>query len=602
MPEDYEIYSHSELISKLERLQKKAEALDEENRSLETLKEALEVSESRYRTIFQGSQVSIWEEDFSEVRQALKEMPCNSRSEYSIYLEEHPEIVEKLISKVRIIDINEATVQLLRAESKEHLLSSLDSVFIPESFAIFKEEFIAIAMGEHHHECETIGTRMDGSTFHVFLTAYLPGEGEGSVLIGMMDITDRILREQEREKLLTVAEEHRQMADSLRDVSLALTSKINRADILDTILEHICKIVPCSSANIMLIKNSKLTVVRWAGYKKFGAEKFMSDFGEKISDMGRAPSLINDKLISIIPDTSRDPNWVHFPEIAYIKSFMAIPIIWQGNVIGLLNLDSDRKETFTRKDVVKLQPLADAAAAALQHSLLFERANQEISDRKETEKHLKRSLEEKEILLKEIHHRVKNNLAIIIALINLQSNRISDPSPLHLFEDLRQRIFAISLVHEKLYESHDLSSINFRTYVIELLESAKAVLCYRNNIEFQLDIPEEIAFEINTLVPLGLILNELITNALKYAFPEGEGKVLIKVKRTGNELVLTVKDTGIGFPEKDEPSCHLGLNLVESLAMQIGGSALYQNENGAAIFINFPCKTDINTEAVRGSP
>jgi two-component sensor histidine kinase len=134
------------------------------------------------------------------------------------------------------------------------------------------------------------------------------------------------------------------------------------------------------------------------------------------------------------------------------------------------------------------------------------------------------------------------------------------------------------------------------------LESAKAVLCYRNNIEFQLDIPEEIAFEINTLVPLGLILNELITNALKYAFPEGEGKVLIKVKRTGNELVLTVKDTGIGFPEKDVPSCHLGLNLVESLAMQIGGSALFQNENGAAIYISFPCQTDINTKTVRRLP
>ncbi len=598
MTEQYESISRSELIWKIKRLQKKVLDLKEKNRSFKKLKTTLKASETRYRRIFQDSQVALLEGDFSAVLQILRELPCNSPAEYSDYLNEHKDIVNELIKKIRITDINDTAIRISGARNKRHLLLFLNHSLIPESIESLKEAFIVLASGSrHYYECETMFRRIDGSILHVLLTANLTKGGEGSALIGMMDISERILHEQERERLLIITENQRKIAEVLRDVTLALTSKINRADILDTILEQTHRIIPYASANIRLLEGNRLVVVRWSGYENFGAKAFIKEFAEEMGKLALARKVINNNSVVIIPDTKQEPIWVTFPETAYIRSFIAVPIAWRDRVIGLFSLDGDRKDAFTHEDAEKLLPIASAAAVALQNSMLFERANREINDRKETEKNLMQSLGEKDDLLKEIHHRVKNNLATIIALINLQSNRISDPSMLHLFEDLRQRVFAISLVHEKLYESHDLSSIDFYTYVNDLLETTRSILSYQYNIEFQLDIPEGLYFEIDTLIPLGLILNELITNSLKYAFPERGGEVRIKIERINNELVLMVKDTGVGFPEKGEegPSHHLGLNLVESLAMQIGGSAVFRNDDGAVAVIRFTHSTDSPT-------
>ena len=570
--------------------------LGNEQNSLNKGIEELIKQESRFYNMFKNSAVAIWEGDFSEAYVVLEKLPCNTKEEYIKYLDEHPELLKELIDKIMILDINEAALTLLGVESKEQLLSSLDKLFIEESFNTLRDQFVTMAIGGYHYECKTIGRKFNGTLFHILLTAFFPDKQGKSAFISMRDITDRIEREQHQAKLLQETAEQEKIADILMDITFTLASMTDQDSILDTILKQVEKIVPYSCANIMLLQDSRLIIVRHRGYDKFGAADFMNEFSKEISSMNVPKTFVDKSQTQIINDTKNYPGWKILPETSYIKSILSMPIEWQGDVIGLLNLDSDKKSAFSQKDVKKLKTISHAASISLQKARLFEQIEKDIEERKKTEETLRLSLKEKEVLLQEIHHRVKNNLTIIIALINLQDAKLSNPAEVELFEELSQRIHSIALVHEKLYENYDLSSIGFYSYTYDLINSIRAVLVYRSDIKVEIDIPQNIYFDLDILIPLGLVLNELFTNSLKYAFPETGGEISVSLDTTEQYFTLTVSDNGIGYPEDvlKEGNTHLGLILVNSLVEQIKGSIRLNNIDGASATIRFPGSEDQN--------
>ncbi|MCK5198038.1 MAG: GAF domain-containing protein [Spirochaetales bacterium] len=577
-------------------LENKLAVLGEEQCSLKDSIKELEKQESRFYNIFKNSAVAIWEEDFSEAYFILEKLPCNTREEYTKYLDEHSELLKELIDKIKILDINEAALKLLGVESKEQLLSSLDRLFIEESFSVLRDQFVTIAIGGYHYECETIGRRFDGVEFHILLTAFFPDKQGKSAFISMMDITDRVERDHHQSELLQETVEQKKIADILMDITFSLSSKTDQNDILDTILEQTEKVVPYSSANIMLRKNEKLLVARHKGYDKFGAANFMTKFAEDIAIIGASKTFKKFDQIQIIEDTKTSPHWIDFPETSYIKSFLSMPIEWQGDIIGLLNLDSDKKGSFSMEDVEKLKTICHAAAISLNRAKLFQQIEKEIEKRIKTEAILQFSLKEKELLLQEIHHRVKNNLTIILALINLQDTKLSNPAEIELFEELSQRIHSIALVHENLYENNDLSCIDFYSYTNDLIDSIRSVLIYRSDIKIKIDIPENIYFSLNKLIPIGLTLNELLTNSIKYAFPESGGEITITLDIERKNYILTVCDNGIGYPDNvlQGGNTHLGLILVNSLIDQIDGTVTLNNMDGASVTIRFSMPESYN--------
>jgi two-component sensor histidine kinase len=207
------------------------------------------------------------------------------------------------------------------------------------------------------------------------------------------------------------------------------------------------------------------------------------------------------------------------------------------------------------------------------------------------EERLKAALHEKEVLLKEIHHRVKNNLQIIASLLSLQSDQLKDPGDLVLFEDTQHRVKSMALIHESLYRTGDLARFNFAHYIdrlcTDLLQS------YGNgmsHIRLQTEL-DELIFDVDTAVPCGLILNELLTNALKYAFPDGHsGDIAIGLRADAGQVTLSIRDTGIGFPA-DLDFRHtesLGLQLVLMLTEQLGGTITLSRNCGTAFVVTFP--------------
>ena len=262
-----------------------------------------------------------------------------------------------------------------------------------------------------------------------------------------------------------------------------------------------------------------------------------------------------------------------------------------GSYQAIMRNISERKKS----ELILLQQHEGLEKKVRQRTRQFEKANielkKEIIERERTEKLMKFQLDEKEILLKEVHHRVKNNMQVIISLLNLQAATIDDNAIHELYRESQNRIKSMALIHEKLYQSKDLAYIDFSEYVKSLtsylahtyLSCGKAV-----NISTK---TQKIPLEYDTVISLGLIINELVSNSMKYAFNgNARGKIEISLKKIKDNLLdLCVSDNGVGFPDdinfRDTKS--LGLQLVCSLAEQIGGTISLCNEKGTKFSIQF---------------
>jgi PAS domain S-box-containing protein len=217
----------------------------------------------------------------------------------------------------------------------------------------------------------------------------------------------------------------------------------------------------------------------------------------------------------------------------------------------------------------------------------------DITDLKSSEDRIAASLREKEVLLKEIHHRVKNNLQVMSSLIGLQAGYIKRGADMQsALKDMQNRIKSMAIVHERLYQSMDFSSINFKAYINSLIANVFQSLGIDSGRIRVITQVEDVSMGINNAIPCGLLLNELLTNAVKHAFPGGRsGKVVVSmVREDDGSFRLSVKDDGVGLPEGGVDignSKSLGFNLLQILTKQIGGTLSVESGNGAEFIVTF---------------
>ncbi|MBI4806012.1 MAG: PAS domain S-box protein [Desulfovibrio sp.] len=217
---------------------------------------------------------------------------------------------------------------------------------------------------------------------------------------------------------------------------------------------------------------------------------------------------------------------------------------------------------------------------------------EDITLRKQAEQTVSDSLKEKEVLLREIHHRVKNNLQVISSLLYLQADRVSDQESLDLFVESRNRISSMALVHEELYRSDNLSRVNIREYLQKLVPRLVSTFCGGRSIGCTVDV-QDVSLIIDQAIPFGLILNELVTNSAKHAFNgRGSGKIGVFVKRVDGNIQADVTDDGVGLPAGFDinGTQTLGMQLVVQLARQLRGELQVGTDTGTLFSLVFPLK------------
>jgi len=244
-----------------------------------------------------------------------------------------------------------------------------------------------------------------------------------------------------------------------------------------------------------------------------------------------------------------------------------------------------------RRDSSEFPAEASISKVTVDKRMMFTVILRDVTQRVAVEEKIKTSLREKEALLKEIHHRVKNNLQVVSSLLGLQSRAVTDGQTRRMFQESQNRIHSMALLHESLYQSNNLSRIDFPEYIRQLalhLFHSYGVPAERIHLRTDLD---ELYLNLDAAVPCGLIINELVSNSLKYAFPDGrEGEVRIELHEHSEGLArLVVADNGIGLRSDIdwETARSLGLRLVRTLAEQLGAKVEVKSNTGTKVELTF---------------
>ncbi len=277
-----------------------------------------------------------------------------------------------------------------------------------------------------------------------------------------------------------------------------------------------------------------------------------------------------------VPDLHRDK--LNLEQLVVIRKNLKLRKYWQGEV----EFETLKGKPFWGDISVKRIETSNLPYQLVRVA--------DITQRKQHEHQVQSSLKEKEILIDEIHHRVKNNLAIISGLLHLQSSQIEDKKLLEIFDESRRRIQSMALIHEKLYHNESLEKIDFSDYVISLVDSIKSSYnASATSITVNTFI-KDVHLELKHAIPCALILNELISNSYKHAFAgKVKGIIEIEIQKEGATLSMRVVDDGIGMKQSTDiaNSSTLGLTLVHSLVNQINGDLILENTQGTTFHLTF---------------
>ncbi|MNQ63608.1 putative sensor histidine kinase pdtaS [compost metagenome] len=339
-------------------------------------------------------------------------------------------------------------------------------------------------------------------------------------------------------------------------------------------------------------------------FEKSGNNKRSGDCYKEISELYFSISDFHNSLNS-------QKKAIFFYKAANLKETDIYPISSRLNIIyetekksmdiiklknkTLLQQSKLKNEMFLRNSMITFVFLLLIILGLLYKSFMFKKKTNKVLETQQNEINKKNSalqkmVVEKEWLLREIHHRIKNNLHMVVGLLASQTEFLKNEEAAQAINDSQNRIQVMSLIHQKLYQSESFSIIDMPSYIFELTEYLKDSFEIRNRIRFLLDV-DSFNLPLSHSIPIGLIFNEAITNAIKYAFPNNEkGIVTISLKTNDNQnYTLIIQDNGIGLPDDFDPynTPSLGIKLMHGLSADIDGKFLITNANGTKITLEF---------------
>ncbi len=505
-------------------------------------------SEPRYGFLFEHVPISVWVEDFSDVRTFLNDLKKRGVADFRRYFIEHPEDLKACVRKVRVLDVNPFTLNLYGYPSKAALVKGLIQTFGPETYAVFRDELVSLFEGKMEFQAEATTYKSSGEKLHIQIGVRIPEENREDwayVLVSITDISHRVRMEQ-----------------ALRE------SESKFRGVVENSLDGI------------VVTDEQGRVTHW----NRGAEQIFGLLEEEV---------VGEPLYEI--QLKATPEAALTPELRQTVR-KRLDDFFQFGKAPWLNRKYETKIQLQNGAYKTIESLAFSIPT--KKGVILAAVIRDVTERIKAKQALQHSLEEKELLLREIHHRVKNNLQIVSSLLRLQANGVSQAGTAQILLESQNRIRTMGLIHEKLYRSTDLARIRFTEYARSLVEEiSRAYQIGLRKIRFSVE-GGKIALNVSQAIACGLILNELVTNSIKYAFPETffraknrTPEISVRLsKLAGKAYQLRISDNGVGMPpdfDWNRPTA-LGLRLVKILAEdQLQGTVTMHSNSGTHFVVRF---------------
>ncbi len=420
--------------------------------------------------------------------------------------------------------------------------------------------------------------RKDGSRAPVILGAAIYYQAHNEGIAFVLDITEKKQREQKIRRYYNVLEGiNRIFGSVIRAETEEELGNVCLSVALEVTGSQTGFVGEMGAGSILHgIAASNMEWAQYLTYDKTGNHRSLSDFVL----YGMCGRIVDSGKSFFTNDPPSYPNSIGLPHShLQFASFLGVPLLSEGKTIGLMAV-ANREGGYSYEQQEDLEAISPAVMQALQ--------------RKRAEK----ALEKMEIIrIKEIHHRIKNNLQVISSLLDLQAEKFQDKEVLEAFRESQSRVLSMSLIHEELYKGEGTDTLDFSTYLRKLAENLfQTYSLSSENIRLYMDLEENAFFNMDTAVPLGIIVNELVSNSFKHAFPEKEGEIRIRLCREEKNkeidkslFSLTISDNGKGIPENVELGSleSLGLQLVSILVDQLDGKIELKREQGTEFKIIF---------------
>lgn len=513
-----------------------------------------------------------------EIEKALKE----SETRYHVTVDSLDDLLYVVDEKFNIVLFNQSFQNWLKDKILENdilgknlfeIMPFLSKNILTEYKQVFSSGKKLITEKEH----------FVGSKQYFTETKLIPIFDHGRVqriVTIIRDISERKKTERRIKERMRISLKHR---EALLELAKTDISELKNA--MKTFTELTSRVLGVGRVSIWFFNKDKTKIILAANYNRLNYPD-----GKKVLKASDFPNYFqaveNDHHIAAI-DAWNDPRTREFRE-SYLEpldiySMLDIPIWLHGELVGILCLEQtggERKWTNEEKDF----------GISIAHMISL---SLEADEKNRAEKELKNSLKEKDILLKEIHHRVKNNLQIISSLLNLQSRYLTDEESVQVFKESQNRIKSMAIIHEILYVHKNFSKIDMAEYINNItVNLLRSYSIKRSNIKFKINV-HNIWLGIDTAIPCGLIINEIITNSLKHAFPNGKGAIGIDMRMMEDDCYnLIIWDDGIGIPPEIDfkNSQTLGLRLIKMLVDQLHGKVELEREDFTCFNIFFKVK------------
>jgi PAS domain S-box-containing protein len=488
-----------------------------------------EKSPDNYLSLFGNFPIAFCKEDFSDVKKYLAQLRAQGITDLRKHFDVNPEDVKKCLAMIKRDYANQRFLDFFQIQTLREFEANLAHIYIDDSYNFMKEGFLCLEQGKSYFEGEGIYRNLKGEIKHaVARISPAPGH-EKTFAEVLVFLLDITERKLAEEALRQSEQQYRGTLDAMGDLIHVVDSNLCLL-LINRVLE---KWLAKWDRDIHVIGKSVFIVF------PFLSEDVQEEY-ERVFQTGK--TLITEEANEV------------YGKIIHTETHK-IPILTDGIVSRVITIIRD------------------------------------ITERKEAEKELNASLEAKEILLRELHHRVKNNLQIIMDIFNMQADYLATDDPVRIMEECRERMQTIVMIHEMLYKEANPEEVDLSDFIHKLATDISQSL-RKSSCHIHLKVTTEpVLVHVDKAIICGMILNALLSNALQHAFPDQrQGQVQIELKQTENQIYISIADNGVSFPKEiflESPKT-LGLRLVISLAQQLNATITLDTSRGAAFTIQIP--------------